>query len=93
MNVFEFIVQEGLIVIPVLYILGAIIKGTESIHDKWIPVILLVISIGSTPLILGGFTPDNLVQAVLIAGATVFGDQLIKQTKKGGDEYEQINHY
>ena len=41
------------------------------------------ISIGFTPLLLGSYTADNIVQAVLVAGVTVFGNELIKQSSKG----------
>lgn len=69
--------------IPVLFIIGEIIKGTELLANKWIPLVVLVISIGFTPLLLGAYTADNIVQAVLVAGVTVFGNELIKQTSKG----------
>lgn len=81
MNVLEYIVQEGLVMIPVLFILGEIIKHTDVLENKWIPPILLVVSLGFTPLLLGQFTPDNIVQAVLVAGVTVFGNELYKQMK------------
>ena len=90
MDILNYVVQEGLIMIPVLYIIGEIITGTEFLSNKWIPLVLLVISIGFTPLVLG-FTPlvlgaydaNNIVQAVLVAGATVFGNELLKQSSKG----------
>ena len=82
MDIINFIIEEGLIMIPVLYIIGEIIKFTGVLNNKWIPLTLLVFSILFTPLLLGGFTPDNIVQAVLVTGATVLGDQLIKQTGK-----------
>lgn len=83
MEFIQFIAGEGLIMIAVLYIIGQIIKNTKTIPDKWIPVILLVLSILLTPLVLAGYTPENIVQAILIAGATVFSDQVVKQSKKG----------
>ena len=82
MDIINFIIEEGLIMIPVLYIIGEIIKFTGVLNNKWIPLTLLVFSILFTPLLLGGFTPDNIVQAVLVTGVTVLGDQLIKQTRK-----------
>ena len=82
MEIINFIIEEGLIMIPVLYIIGEIIKFTGVLNNKWIPLTLLVFSILFTPLLLGGFTPDNIVQAVLVTGVTVLGDQLIKQTGK-----------
>lgn len=83
MDILQYIVEEGLIMIPVLYILGEMIKHTEVLSNKWIPVILLVISIGFTPLVINGYNPDTIVQAILVAGVTVFGDQLVKQLRKG----------
>ena len=81
MNVLEYIVQEGLVMIPVLFILAEVIKHTELLDNKWIPLTLLVISIAFTPFLLGAFNADNTVQAVLVAGVTVFGNELYKQTK------------
>lgn len=82
MDILEYVVSEGLVMIPVLYILGEIIKTTESIENKWIPVILLLVSLVITPFLLGGFTADNIVQSVLVVGVTVFGNQVYQQLKK-----------
>ena len=82
MDIINFIIEEGLIMIPALYIIGEIIKFTGVLNNKWIPLTLLVFSLLFTPLLLGGFTPDNIVQAVLVTGVTVLGDQLIKQAGK-----------
>lgn len=82
MEIINFIIEEGLIMIPVLYIIGEIIKFTGVLNNKWIPLTLLIFSLLFTPLLLGGFTPDNIVQAVLVTGVTVLGDQLIKQSGK-----------
>ena len=82
MDIINFIIEEGLIMIPVLYIIGEIIKFTGVLNNKWIPLTLLIFSLLFTPLLLGGFTPDNIVQAVLVTGVTVLSDQLIKQSGK-----------
>ena len=82
MDIINFIIEEGLIMIPALYIIGEIIKFTGVLNNKWIPLTLLVFSLLFTPLLLGGFTPDNIVQAVLVTGVTVLSDQLIKQSGK-----------
>lgn len=85
MEILGFILEEGFVIIPALYIIAEMIKSTGVIKNKWIPIILLVISIAGTPLILtGGYTPDNIVQAILIAGITVYGNQVVKQL--GSDE-------
>ena len=82
MDIMTFIVEEGLIMIPVLYILGEIIKTTDILENKWIPFVLLLISITLTPLILSGYTPDNVVQAILVTGASVLANELKKQAKE-----------
>lgn len=83
MEAISYIVEEGLVMIPVLFIIGKIITHSNVMENRWIPLTLLFFSVCFTPLLLEGFTPDNIVQAVLVAGVTVFGDQLIKQAKKG----------
>ena len=83
MDILHYIVDEGLVMIPALYILGEIIKHTELLQNKWIPLSLLIVSVLLTPLVISGYTPDTIVQAILITGVTVFSDQLMKQLKKG----------
>lgn len=83
MDILNYVVQEGLVMIPVLFIIGEIVKGTELLGNKWIPLVILIASLGFTPLLLGAYTAENLVQAVLVAGVTVFGNELIKQSSKG----------
>lgn len=83
MDILNYVVQEGLVMIPVLFIIGEIIKDTELLSNKWIPLVILIVSVGFTPLVLGAYTADNIVQAVLVAGVTVFGNELIKQSSKG----------
>lgn len=78
--------DEALIMIPVLYILGEIVKRTTPILNKWIPLIILIFSLAFTPTVIGEYTAYNIVQAVLIAGVTVFGNELIKQTVKGDNK-------
>ena len=82
MDILNYVVQEGLVMIPVLFIIGEIVKGTELLSNKWIPLVLLAVSIGFTPLLLGAYDANNIVQAVLVAGATVFGNELIKQSTR-----------
>lgn len=84
-HILEYIVAEGLIMIPVLYILAEIIKPTQLIKSRYIPVMLLIVSLGFTPLVLGGFTADNTVQAVLVTGVTVLGYELYKESIKGDE--------
>ena len=77
----EYIVENALILIPVLNVLGVIIKGIEKIPDKYIPLILLGVGILGTVAILG-VSPESVVQGVLVTGTAVYGNQLVKQIKK-----------
>lgn len=81
MDFLQYITQNALILIPVLNILGMIIKGLEKIPDKFIPLILLVFGVAGT-LALAGLSADSVVQGVLVTGAAVYGNQVVKQIKK-----------
>ena len=77
-----FILEEALVMIPVLLIFGWVIKQTNKVSNNYIPVILLILGVGFTPLLLGGFTPGNIVQGVLVTGGAVLSHQLYKQTQE-----------
>ncbi|HIU35883.1 MAG TPA: phage holin family protein [Candidatus Fimenecus excrementigallinarum] len=82
MEVLDFIMEHALILVPVLNILGLIFKKTEKVPDKWIPLLLLGFGLAGAFLLLG-FHADAAVQGVLVTGVSVYGDQLVKQFKKG----------
>lgn len=90
----QFIKPELLILIPVLYIIGVGFKKTTLIADKYIPVVLGIVSIiltslyvfattdvsGAKELTMAIFTA--LTQAILLAGASVYANQIYKQLNK-----------
>lgn len=78
MNILDFILEQGLILIPALNIIGTIVKGIEKIPDKYIPIILLAFGIAGV-FGLFGISPNSAVQGVLITGAAVYGNQIAKQ--------------
>lgn len=78
MNISDYLFEQGLAVIPLLNILGKIIKETKFVSDRYIPVILLVIGIACA-FGLMGISADSAIQGVLLAGTAVFGNQLVKQ--------------
>ncbi|HLS52993.1 MAG TPA: phage holin family protein [Tissierellaceae bacterium] len=82
MDIGGYLIEEALIMIPVLYILGNFLKSLEGFKDKYIPIILLVVSIFFTPLVIGKFNADNVVQGILVAGTTVFANQVYKQSRR-----------
>lgn len=77
----EYITENALLLIPVLNIIGAIIKNIEKIPDKYIPLILLFFGIVGAVAILG-ISPESIVQGVLVTGTAVYGNQLVKQIQK-----------
>lgn len=77
----EYISENALLMIPVLNIIGMIIKSTEKIPDKYIPLILLFFGIVGAAAIMG-VSPESIIQGVLITGTAVYGNQVYKQLKK-----------
>lgn len=86
MTINDYIKPELLILVPVLYIIGEIIKNTEKIKDNYIPAILGAAGIALAFLyvtategfaLIGAFTA--ITQGVLVAGAAVYADQIVKQ--------------
>ena len=89
----EFIKPELLVLIPVLYLVGAAVKKS-NIKDSRIPYILGGVSIllcglyvfatestwAAQSVVLAVFTA--IVQGILIAGASVYANQAIKQAGK-----------
>ncbi len=78
MNFLDYITSNALILVPVLYIIGMIIRSTPKVLNWTIPYILLPLGIlGTIGLI--GFSLDSVIQGILVTGAAVFTNQLIKQ--------------
>lgn len=81
MEILSYIMENALVLIPVLVIIGEIIKNIEKIPDKWIPLILLPLGIAGA-LALGGLSVDSVIQGILVTGAAVYGNQIVKQLGK-----------
>lgn len=86
MDILNFIVEQAYVMIPVLLVVGKLLKDTTLIKDKYIPIVLLLIGVLATPLLLDGFTVENILQGILITGVSVYGNQVFKQLKKGEDK-------
>ena len=90
----EFIKPEILILVPVLYFIGVMIKNTLLIKDKYIPltlglfgIVLAVIWVLATAdintnkdIFMAIFTA--ITQGILCSGASVYVNQIIKQSQK-----------
>ena len=93
MDYMEYIKPELLVLIPVLYLIGVAVKKSK-VADKFIPWILGGVSVALSALyILATSFPASaadaalavftaITQGVLIAGASVYVNQLVKQTGK-----------
>lgn len=91
-NILEFIRPELFILIVFLYSVGLFLKKGTWFHKDWtIPYILLgvsfLVTLAYVSIFMGeGFSPPVIVavviQSVLIAAVTVFGNELIQQVLK-----------
>lgn len=92
----QYIKPELLTLIPVLYFIGAGFKNSSMVKDKYIPIILMFIGISLSLLWIMGtnetpasvkdwssFAFIGITQGVLLAGGSVFVENLIKQSLKG----------
>ena len=93
----QFISPELLVLVPVLYFVGAGLKRSQSVADRHIPVILGAAGValatvyvlatgaltGAQAVLTGVFS--GVVQGVLCAGASVYVNQIIKQSGKDGE--------
>lgn len=85
----EYIRPELLILVPCLYIMGAIIKDSAAIQNRYIPALLGGIGIALSLLYVLG-TGDisatgiftGITQGILVAGAAVYTNELITQLLK-----------
>ena len=90
----EYIRPELLVVAIVLYFIGIGIKNTKLIKDKYIPVILGILGVIISAIYIIATSSINgykevlivifssIVQGILVAGTSVYVNQMIKQAKK-----------
>lgn len=80
LDLFEFLNENYLMLVPALWVLGYALKQTPMLPD-WS--IIWVISFVSLVLAMFtfGFHPEAFLNALTAAGVAVFGHQLVKQTK------------
>lgn len=81
-DLMKYVTENALVLIPALYIIGMILKGTERVADKNIPLILLPLGILGSVALSGSFEAQSIIQGVLVVGAAVYTNQLFKQIKK-----------
>ena len=94
MDIMQYIKPELMILAAVCYVLGLLLKRSERVKDKTIPVVLGVFATVCATLYVFGVSDvstaaevlgclfTGITQGVLCAGLAVYGDQIIKQSKK-----------
>ncbi|NFH48157.1 hypothetical protein FC976_13225 [Clostridium sporogenes] len=78
-NLLDYIKEQAFILIPVLYVLGLMLKSNKKIQDWVIPWILTICSILGAVLLMG-LNINAVIQGILCVGVAVYGNQLVKQT-------------
>ena len=100
MDIQQYIRSELVILIPVLYLIGVGLKKSK-LPDRWIPVLLGTVAVVLSAIwvmasvnicsvqefFAASFTA--LTQGVLLAGASVYANQLYKQMAKGKHSKQQ----
>ena len=96
MSFVDYIKPELLILIPVLYILGCIIKDSATVSNRFIPAILGGVGIFLSLLYVAGSTGISatgiftaITQGILIAGAAVYTNEFISQLRKSEEEIKK----
>lgn len=77
----KLITEDKLILIPVLFFIGLVIKNTLLIADRFIPIILIILGIAFS-VAMSGINIDSVIQGVLVSGASVLANEVKKQAKR-----------
>lgn len=80
-----YIQPEVLVLIPVLYIIGFMLRQTPNVPnwiDAWVKLVVAIVSC----LFLVGVTIDAFIQGILIAGGATLMKDLIDRTAEGVEE-------
>lgn len=90
MEYLDFIRPELLTLIPLLYLIGVMLKQAAFVRDNFIPLILGIVGIllaicyvcGDTATFSLTAIATAVTQGIFCAGAAVYGNQVFKQIKK-----------
>ncbi len=80
-DILKYVIEDALILIPVLYIIGVFLKRIPHVPDWVIPWLVLIVGAISGYFIVGEVF-SGIIQGILASGATVLANQLFKQTIK-----------
>lgn len=80
-NIMDYVSESAIVLVLALHVIGDIIKGIKMIPNKYIPVILLPFGIIGA-VVLMGVTIDSILQGILITGAAVYTNEILKKSLK-----------
>ncbi|WP_200805911.1 phage holin family protein [Desulfonispora thiosulfatigenes] len=75
----NYIIKEAYILIPALWIVGTFLKRTPKVQDWTIVWVVIILGITGAVGMLG-FSVNSVAQGIIIAGISVLGHQVVKQT-------------
>lgn len=81
----NFIRPELLLVVAVCWAVGYTLKKTPRVPDWTIIYAVTIFAVGVV-IAVSGVNVDSVLQGVLCGAVAVYGNQLIKQSRKAGDE-------
>ena len=90
MSIQDYIMPELLLIVPVLWVIGKLLKDAAFVEDKLIPMILGGVGVLLAVCWVAGSSENfgttgiftAITQGILCAGVAVYGHQLIKQATK-----------
>lgn len=83
--IFEQIDPRLFLVAVACWVIGYILKKTPKVPDWIIVYAVTIVSVLLTVWMLG-WSPESLIQGILTGAVAVYGNQLVKQAKRGVDE-------
>ena len=72
-------------VVAACWVVGFILKSTPVIPDWTIVYVVVIVAVLLTIWMLG-WSPDSVVQGILAGAFSVYGHQVVKQTRSIGEE-------
>jgi hypothetical protein len=81
----NFIKPELIVIVAVCWIIGYVLKQTPKVPD-WTIIYLVTLAAIIIVCFTLGLNVDSFLQGILCGAVAVYGNQLVKQTKKGVSE-------
>jgi hypothetical protein len=83
--IYQLIDPKLFIIVAVCWVIGYAFKKTPRVPDWSIIYIVTIFAVLLTVWLLG-WGPESIIQGILCGAFAVYGNQIVKQIKKSGDE-------